>query len=56
MGATNGLRVSTDQKNLWHQFSSERTLEKDFETIVSEYKKINMKLDLILAVFPVKVS
>jgi hypothetical protein len=48
--------VLTTPDNLWHQRSSDRNLEKDFEHIVEEYKKANMKLDLIMVLFPFKVT
>jgi hypothetical protein len=55
VGKENGLTVFTTHENLWHQPSSEKTMERDFELIIEEYKKINMKLDLIMVIFPFKV-
>jgi hypothetical protein len=56
MGAGVGLKISTKPANLWHQRSSERTVERDLETIVQGYKKDKMKLQLILVVLPRKVG
>jgi hypothetical protein len=56
VGAGVGLKISKDPENRWHQRSTERTVERDLETIVQEYKKINMKLQLILVVLPFKVG
>jgi hypothetical protein len=39
-----------------HQRSSERTVERDLETVVLESKKMNKKLQLILVVLPCKVG
>ena len=50
-----GLRVSIEDDDMWHQRGDERNLEREFETIVDEYKKVNMQLDLILVIFKFKV-
>ena len=42
--------------NTWHQPTNEQRMEKDFEIIVEEYKKVNLALDLIMVIFPFKVS
>jgi hypothetical protein len=56
VGAGVGLTISTEPDNLWHQRSTERTVERDLEAIVQAYKKDNMKLQLILVVLPRKVG
>jgi hypothetical protein len=55
VGRENGLKVSCDPNNTWHQPTSERDMERDFEKIIQEYEKANMKLELIMVIFPFKV-
>ena len=52
VGRKVGLKMSTNWNNLWHERGNEQTAEKDFERIVHEYEKSNMKLQLILVILP----
>jgi hypothetical protein len=55
VGGRNGLTVSDNPANTWHQPTDERNLENDFQKIVEEYKAANMKLELIMVIFAEKV-
>ena len=56
VGREVGLTVDTATDNTWHQPSNEQNMERDFERIVEEYKNVGLKLDLIMVIFPFKVS
>jgi hypothetical protein len=55
VGGRNGLKVSDNPANTWHQPTNERNLENDFLKIVDAYKADNMKLELIMVIFAEKV-
>jgi hypothetical protein len=55
VGGKNGLKVSDNPANTWHQPTNERNLENDFLKIVDAYKADNMKLELIMVIFAEKV-
>jgi hypothetical protein len=54
VGLSVGLKINRCIQR--HQCSSERTVERDLETVVLESKKMNKKLQLILVVLPCKVG
>jgi hypothetical protein len=55
VGGKNGLTVSDNPANTWHQPTDERNLENDFLKIVDAYKADKMKLELIMVIFAEKV-
>ena len=56
VGSDCGLKFATDRDNTWHQYGNESDVEKDLETIVGEFKKAKMKLELIIVLLSSYVS
>jgi len=54
VGSQVGLKITTDENNMWHQRSREDTFQADFEHIVEEYKNANLNLQMIMVILPFK--
>ena len=55
-GQAAGVNIGTNPKDLYYLTSDEARMEQNFERIVQEYEKINLKLELIMVIFEFKIS